>query len=85
MNKPGRNVDQAHRVPLKLHIVHEIEHGLISVTVARAKYSIRGKMTILNWLRQYGKLNWEDETPSSLFKLKLKKVLELSPELELSV
>ena len=50
------------RVPVysesfKRKVVAEVESGLINKEEARRKYRIRGKTTVLQWCRKYGKLS----------------------------
>lgn len=51
--KSGYNVSYPEK--LKIKVVKEIEHGLISKEYARRKYGIRGKTTVLSWCRKYGR------------------------------
>jgi len=39
----------------KLHIISEIEQGLLTIGQARRRYDIRGGHTIQVWLRKFGK------------------------------
>jgi transposase-like protein len=39
----------------KVHIVNEIEQGLLTISEARTRYGIGGVETIQKWLRRFGK------------------------------
>ena len=41
----------------KRQVVSEVESGKLSKEEARRKYQIKGKSTVLNWCRKYGKLD----------------------------
>jgi transposase-like protein len=67
----------------KLQVVQEIEHMEISVTGAKRKYGIQGRSTVLNWLRKYGKFDWENQTPSNMPKSQEQRLLELEAKVKL--
>lgn len=50
----------------KKSVVAEVESGRLSKESARVKYEIKGKSAVLNWCRQYGKLNYKPKSVSSL-------------------
>lgn len=68
---------------LKLQIVHEIEQGILSTTVAQRKYGIQARSTLVNWLRKYGSFGWENQTPSNMPKSPEQKIMELEAKVKL--
>lgn len=68
---------------LKLRIVLEIEQGQLSITAARKQYGIQSHATVLNWLRKYGKFDWEYQTPSNMPKSPEQKIMELEAKVKL--
>src|SRR5690606_36094817 len=67
----------------KLNIVREVESGELNPTDARKKYGIQGESTIRNWLRKYGKFDWENQTPSNIPKSPEQRILELEVKVKL--
>ena len=67
----------------KLSVVQEIERMELSVTGAKKKYGIQGRNTVINWLRKYGKFDWENQTPSNMPKSQEKRLLELEAKVKL--
>ena len=68
---------------LKLQIVQEIERGELSTRAAQHKYSIQSRSTLVNWLRKYGKFDWENQTPSNMPKTPEQKIMELEAKVKL--
>jgi transposase len=67
----------------KLQVVQEIEQGELSTTGAKQKYGIQSRSTIVNWLRKYGKFDWQNQTPSHMPKSPEQKLMELEQEVRL--
>ncbi len=67
----------------KLQVVQEIERGELSTTAARRKYGIQARSTIVNWLRKFGKFDWENQTPSNMPKSQEQKLMELEQQVRL--
>lgn len=67
----------------KLQVVQEIERGEVSTTEARCKYGIQARSTIVNWLRKFGKFDWENQTPSNMPKSQEQKLMELEQKVKL--
>lgn len=67
----------------KLSVVQEIERMELSVTGAKKKYGIQGRNTVINWLRKYGKFDWENQTPSNMPKSQEQRLLELEAKVKL--
>jgi transposase-like protein len=53
-----RRTQKDYTVSFKLEVVAEIERGDLSKNVAKYKYGIQGRSTILKWLKKYGTLDW---------------------------
>lgn len=51
-NSPASYYSEA----FKRHVVDEVESGKLSMTAARLKYDIGGKMTVKNWRVKYARL-----------------------------
>lgn len=67
----------------KIGIVRQIEQGHISITAARKLHGIQSHATVLNWLRKYGKFDWENQTPSNMPKSPEQKIMELEAKVKL--
>lgn len=66
---------------LILEVVDDVENGRISKEECRRKYGIKGKSTVLGWLRKYGKLCYEFKKEIQM-KEKPKKDLTMEEELK---
>lgn len=60
-----RRSQRDYSTSLKVQIVREIENGHLSTVAACRKYGIQARSTVVGWLRKYGNLDWENQTPSS--------------------
>lgn len=67
----------------KLQLVREVESGQLSSTSAQRKYGIQARSTVVNWLRKYGKFDWENQTPSHMPKTPEQRILELEAKVKL--
>jgi len=67
----------------RLQVVQEIERGELSTTGACRKYGIQARSTIVNWLRKFGKFDWENQTPSNMPKSQEQKLMELEQQVKL--
>lgn len=67
----------------KLQVVQEIERGELSTKGACRKYGIQARSTVVNWLRKFGKFDWENQTPSNMPKSQEQKLMELEQEVKL--
>jgi transposase-like protein len=67
----------------KLGVVKEVESGLLSVTGAKRKYGIQGRSTVVNWLRKFGRFDWENQTPSNMSQSKEQRLMELEAKVKL--
>lgn len=64
---------QGYTEAFKLHVVKEVESGIIRECEARRKYGILGHSTILKWCRKYGnkpQLTGAKEMPDKDFEMK---------------
>ena len=82
-NEYVKRTQRDYTMPFKLHVVQEIERGLLSVQAAKRKYGIQGSHTVTTWLRKYGTFDWENQTPSNMPKSKEQKILELEQKVKL--
>lgn len=67
-----KRTQKDYSLAFKLHVVNEVEKGLLTYMQSQRKYGIQGKSTVLKWLRKHGNLNWnkglymnKQKTPSS--------------------
>lgn len=67
----------------KLQVVQEIERGELSTKGACRKYGIQTRSTVVNWLRKFGKFDWENQTPSNMPKSQEQKLMELEQQVKL--
>lgn len=70
-------------ISFKLQVVQEIESGQLSKTEACHKYGIQAKSTIREWLRKYGKFDWENQSKIIVDKTPEQKILELEAKVKL--
>lgn len=75
-----KRTQRDYTLTFKLNVVREIESGELNSTDARKKYGIQGEGTIRNWLRKYGKFDWEYQTPSNMPKSPEQRILELETQ-----
>lgn len=78
-----KRTQRDYSMTFKLEVVSEVEKGQLTVTGAKRKYGIQGRSTVLNWLRKYGKFDWENQTPSNMPKSSERKLLELEQKVKL--
>jgi transposase len=67
----------------KIGLVRQIEQGQLSITSARKLHGIQSHGTVLNWLRKYGKFDWENQTPSNMPKSPEQRIMELEAKVKL--
>ena len=82
-NEYVRRSQRDYSMSFKLQVVQEIERGTISVTAAARKYGIQGGHTVTQWLRKYGKFDWQYQTPSNMPKTPEQTILELEARIKL--
>jgi transposase len=67
----------------KLQVVAEVESGELSISGASRKYGIQGGHTVTQWLRKFGKFDWQNQTPSNMATTPEQKILELEAKVKL--
>ena len=67
----------------KINVVKEIELGELSVTDACRNYGIQSRSTVVNWLRKFGKFDWENQTQLNMPKSPEQRILELEAKVKL--
>ena len=82
-NEYVKRTQKDYSMSFKLQIVSEIESGVLSVYAATRKYGIQGGHTVTQWLRKYGKFDWQHQTPSNMPKTPEQKILELEAKVKL--
>lgn len=78
-----KRTQRDYSMSLKLQIVQEIERGELSTHAAQRKYGIQARSTLIQWLRKYGKFDWENQTPSHMPKTPEQKIMELEAKVRL--
>jgi hypothetical protein len=54
----GKKPRKKFSMAFKLMIVDQVEKGEYSYKQIQEKYGLTGHVTVLNWLRKFGSLNW---------------------------
>ena len=67
----------------KINVVKEIELGELSVIDACRNYGIQSRSTVVNWLRKFGKFDWENQTQLNMPKSPEQRILELEAKVKL--
>ena len=67
----------------KINVVKEIELGELSVIDASRNYGIQSRSTVVNWLRKFGKFDWENQTQLNMPKSPEQRILELEAKVKL--
>src|SRR5690606_20785389 len=78
-----KRTQRDYTLTFKLNVVKEVESGQLSTIEAQKKYGVQGHTTVLNWLRKYGKFDWENQTPSNMPKSPEQRILELEAKVKL--
>ena len=66
-----RRSQRDYSMAFKLHVISEVEKGLLTYKQAQQQYGIQGKSTVLVWLRKHGNLDWDSPKPhTNLSKMK---------------
>lgn len=61
-----KRTQKDYSMSLKLQIVQEIERGTTSISQVKKDYGIQSRSTIVQWLRKFGNLDWDNQTPSNM-------------------
>lgn len=86
MSEPSNYLKRTQRdytLSFKLQVVQQIERGELSTSKAQRTYGIQSRSTLMNWLRKYGKFDWENQTPSNMPKSPEQKIMELEAKVKL--
>ncbi|WP_218620395.1 helix-turn-helix domain-containing protein [Flavobacterium sp. I3-2] len=67
----------------KINVVKEIELGELSIPDACRNYGIQSRSTVVNWLRKFGKFDWENQTQLNMPKSPEQRILELEAKVKL--
>lgn len=73
----SKRTQKNYSLSFKLHLVEEIEQGLLTKTQAKLKYGIQGDSTVTKWLQKYGTFDWEHKAPITMAKTLNKRSLSL--------
>ena len=82
-NRYVKRTQKDYSMSLKLQIVHEIETGKLTISVATKKYGIQSRKTVIEWLKKFGNFDWENQTPSNMPKSPEQKIMELEAQVKL--
>src|SRR5687768_8282359 len=83
VNQYVRRSQKDYSMSFKLQVVAEVESGSVSVGSARHKYGIQGAHTVTQWLRKFGKFDWQHQTPLNMPTTPEQKILELEAKVKL--
>jgi transposase-like protein len=78
-----KRTQKDYTMSFKLQIVQEIERGSISISQVKKDYCIESRSTIVQWLRKFGKFDWENQTPSNMPKSLEQRIIELESKVKL--
>ena len=57
--------------------------GKLSTHAAQRMHGIQSRSTVINWLRKYGRFDWENQTPLNMPKSPEQKIMELEAKVKL--
>jgi len=84
VNQYVKRSQKDYSLSFKLQVVAEVENGTLSVSGASSKYGIQGSHTVTQWLRKFGKFDWQHQKPShNMPKTPEQKILELEAKVKL--
>lgn len=66
----------------KINVVKEIELGELSIPDACRNYGIQSRSTVVNWLRKFGKFDWENQIQLNMPKSPEQRILELEAKVK---
>ena len=78
-----KRTQRDYTLTFKLNVVKEIESGDLNTTAACRKYGIQARSTVVSWLRKYGNIDWENQTPYYMPKSPEQRTLELEAKVKL--
>lgn len=80
MKQYVKRTQRDYSLSFKLAFVEQVEKGEMTYRQAQERYGIQGCSTVLNWLRKYGRLDWQSPAPRSARGGLMTKSLPLTPE-----
>jgi transposase-like protein len=83
VNQYVRRSQKDYSMSFKLQVVAEVESGSVSISAVSRKYGIQGDHTVTQWLRKFGKFDWQHQTPSNMATTPEQKILELEAKVKL--
>lgn len=78
-----KRTQKDYSLSLKLQIVHEIEHGLLTTTGALDKYGVQAASTVRAWLKKYGNFDYQYTIQKGMSKTPEQRILELEQQVKL--
>ena len=78
-----KRTQKDYSLSLKLQIVHEIEHGLLTTTGALDKYGVQAASTVRTWLKKYGNFDYQYTIQKGMSKTPEQPILELEQHVKL--
>lgn len=78
-----KRTQKDYSLSLKLQIVHEIEHGLLTTTGALDKYGVQAASTVRTWLKKYGNFDYQYTIQKGMSKTPEQRILELEQHVKL--
>jgi transposase-like protein len=82
-NRYVKGTQKDYPMTFKLQIVQEIEQGKLSIIQVKKNYGIQSRSTVVQWLRKFGKFDWENQTPLNMPKSPEQKIMELELQVKL--
>jgi transposase-like protein len=80
MKQYVKRTQRDYSLSFKLAVVEQVEKGEMTYRQAQERYGIQGCSTVLNWLRKYGRLDWQTPEKRGLRGGHMTKPLPLTPE-----
>lgn len=80
MKQYVKRTQRDYSLSFKLTVVEQVEKGEMTYRQAQERYGIQGCSTVLNWLRKYGRLDWQTPEKRGLRGGHMTKPLPLTPE-----
>lgn len=78
-----KRTQKDYSLSLKLQIVQEIEHGLLTTTGALDKYGVQATSTVRTWLKKYGNFDYQYTIQKGMSKTPEQRILELEQQVKL--
>lgn len=78
-----KRTQKDYTMSLKLKILQEIEQGITTISRVKKEYGIQSRSTIVQWLRNFGNFDWENQKPLKMQKSPEQKIMELEAKVKL--